>query len=142
MPDIIGTITGLITLAQKALQATDALKASDLKLQIAQLVSDLADLKVKCADLVSENDQLKRELQQARRLKAAKAEFRGDTLYFDGDGPYCTACWNNNQKQIRLKEGSVGAQQQTGQKYVCPICKIRHKGCLAEPAVTEDLPRD
>lgn len=54
---------------------------------------------------------------------------RGDCyLSKDGDGPFCTTCWDSDNKRIRLKEEMTDFQMITGHKWTCPKCKTRHKG--------------
>lgn len=49
----ITAISNVIDLAKKVIQAGDAIRQSDLKLSMAEIISQLADVKVRCSELKS-----------------------------------------------------------------------------------------
>ena len=52
---------------------------------------------------------------------------RGDVYYKqDGDGPFCTACYDTDRKLIRLPE--MGQHFQAFGKYRCNVCHGRYQG--------------
>lgn len=128
MTDIITTVTGTIALARKAIDANEAMKTADFKMLMADLMSDLADLKIKCSDLEDENHSLKRELRKREETVTIQMKLKGDVYYSEDDGPFCTTCWDKDDKKIRVKADHADFQSIFGSKYVCPVCQTRHKG--------------
>ncbi len=87
------------------------------------LVKKLGDLDLleKMADLRDEIFELREE---NRNLKEKLAEKNNYEMHFkhnmywnpdEKDGPYCSKCWDDNKKAIRL-------QKQNGE-YYCPVCR-------------------
>lgn len=104
----------------KALKtATDAIDDAQLKLQMAELISALADAKIEAA----ENAEKISELQRQLNTKSA-FEFDG-TKYFriDGEGeqvgPYCPTCYDSENKEIRLQPTRGG----TFGDWHCRTCR-------------------
>jgi|ERR1700722_2175826 len=127
MPDILGAVNGAIELVKKAMKASEAIKNSDLKLQMADLMSQLAEVKVKCSELVSENDDLKKKIKQLESAETAKPQRKGETYFFGEHGPWCTACWDGKGKQVLLKEGNPDFKKMFGTTLECPVCHNRFK---------------
>lgn len=81
----------------------------------------ILDLQGEVIDLVQEN----RDLQQSLTELAKKLDIRGDLLFrddayytSDGDGPFCSGCWDSEKKIIRLHEVHT-----VGLSFKCPLCK-------------------
>lgn len=125
MLEVISGITKAIDLAKKIKKSADAIKDSEAKLLIADLMTQLAELKIKCSELVEQNSELKKKL---NAKESTNVELIGDVYMSGSDGPFCTTCWDSDGKLIRLKEEIKDFQKILGHKYVCPICKSRHKG--------------
>ncbi len=125
MLELISGVTIAIDLARKIKKSTDAIKDSETKLLIADLMSQLADVKIKCSELVKQNSELREKLiaKESRDI-----ELVGDVYMSGSDGPFCTTCWDSDGKLIRLKEEIKDFQNILGNKYSCPICRSRHKG--------------
>ncbi len=88
----------------KALKiATDSINDAEIELQIADLMSALADAKIEAAESVEKIADLEKQLKTRSSF-----EFDGKKYYRnneDGtkDGPYCPTCYDSNAKEIRLK---------------------------------------
>jgi regulator of replication initiation timing len=123
--DILGGIGGAIDLVLRAKKLADQLKNLEMKEIIVDLQRQLIDLKEQIVTLREENIQLKAE---ARKLALPPELVLKDGMYhFDGRGPCCTGCWDSNQKQILLKEGSEDLRTVMGYRYECPVCNACYK---------------
>jgi hypothetical protein len=101
--DVFSGVKNAIALVVKAKQLADQLKNLELKQVIVDLQSQLVDLKEEIVNFREENLALKAQVQ---RLSAAPEVVVRDGLYFknDGDGPYCTQCYDSEKKLIRVAE--------------------------------------
>ncbi|MBT0055135.1 hypothetical protein J4H24_23175 [Vibrio alginolyticus] len=103
----------------KALKtATDAIDDAHIKLQMAELISALADAKIEAAESAEKIAILENRLN-------AKCNFEFDgKKYFKmlpderREGPYCPTCYDSNEKQIRLQNypGAIGGD------WRCKVC--------------------
>ncbi len=130
MPDIatISAFLGSIKTATdiaKAIKGADAsLEKAELKLKIAELIETLADVKmnaVEVQDLIQEKDKRIKELEKSLENKSKLIRHKGKYYESDEDGnpkgdPYCSHCWESNNKTIHLDNIS-------GELYRCPSCK-------------------
>lgn len=103
----------------KALKvATDAIDDAHIKLQMAELISALADAKIEAA----ENAEKIAALEKAIKSKSELTFENG--MYFKlqennkKEGPFCASCYDNNSKEIRLQSTPGG----TFGNYHCYIC--------------------
>ena len=104
----------------KALKtATDSIDDAHIKLQMAELISALADAKIEAAENAEKIAALESRIN-------AKSQFEFDgKKYFkilednEREGPYCPTCFDSQEKQIRLQyyPGSY-----TGDWH-CQVCK-------------------
>ncbi len=121
MPDVVTAIGTAITLTRQLLDLANASKDAKSKLLIADLTIQLADVKMRLAELIEENAILKSEL---KRESSSRSEITlKDGLYFteSGDGPFCTGCYDDRKKLIRLTE--MGRKFRDLGHYTCPSCK-------------------
>jgi hypothetical protein len=125
MPDIVTGVTAAIGLTKQLLELADKSKDAKSKLLIADLQLQLAEVKAKLADLMMENQELK--LQSKARSSLPKLDLRGD-LYFaeDGTGPYCTACFDTNQRLVRVPQTAEVFHDIC--KYRCNVCEGHYQG--------------
>jgi len=123
------TITAGLGSIKSAMDIAKALKDSDLslekaetKLQLAELVSTLADAKMQIADiqdLLLLKDQENRQLQEQLNLKAT---LQYEKPYYwkisdeHKDGPFCQKCYDVNDRLVRLQGGE-------NDKWVCFECE-------------------
>jgi hypothetical protein len=78
----------------------------------------LSEIKIQVASLLSENDQLKRELAQK---KSTQLVFKNFAYFTDqGDGPFCSTCYDNNGKTIRLAALPKGFRNLA--THTCAVC--------------------
>lgn len=107
------------------------------KLEQHELLEKLADLKDVCYELRDENRELKERLAE----KEAHNFVFENNMYWDQkadgirEGPYCTSCWDNRGKAIRMHKS------RTNELYDCPICKeyIEGSGYVEPPQFPSGL---
>ena len=121
--DIIGNITGVINLAVKAKALADKTRNLDLKEAIIDLQSQLIDLKSQIVELREENQLLKEEVKKA---KAPAEVIVRDGVYYkaDGDGPFCTGCYDSKGKFSRITE--LNSLYRSIGKWRCPVCQAHY----------------
>ncbi len=82
----------------------------------------LANLKMEGAELAEENARLREEVQQLReQAKVSESLEFVDPVYWrklekSRDGPFCSRCWDADQKLIRLHDRSSSTF------WHCPAC--------------------
>jgi DNA repair exonuclease SbcCD ATPase subunit len=119
----VGSVKSAIEIAKLLKDSTNSFDKAEVKLQLAELISSLADAKMQIAEIrevLIESDKEKKELE--KKLNQKENLFFDRPYYLiqqkDGktDGPFCQVCYDNNQKLIRLQvSSSLGA-------WNCPIC--------------------
>ena len=128
MPDI-ATMSAFIGSIKTATELAKAIKGADLslekaetKLKMAELISALADAKIQAAeiqDLLQEKDKKIRELEKSLENKSKLIRHNGKYFESDENGnstgdPYCSKCWEANNKMIHLTNWE-GME-------ICPTC--------------------
>jgi chromosome segregation ATPase len=105
---------GILNLREQLLEAKDALL--DAK-------QELSACKEENAALKAENTKLRQEL-EVIPSQANEIVYR-DGAYFKNnaegrpvDGPFCTGCYDNNKKLIRLNQPIMGTRI-----LICPVCE-------------------
>lgn len=87
-----------------------------------ELYQKLQDISVKAYELQTENIELKEKIRvyEEKAKENSVKEFKNQTYYFSGEGPYCTKCYDDESKKIRMLEedNNMGSIY-----YVCPKCK-------------------
>lgn len=84
------------------------------------LYAKILEVQEKAMDLQNENDRLKKEIETLKNNRETNDAlvFRDNEYYLnkdeEEDGPFCSTCWDGNDKLIRLHEGMYG--------NICPIC--------------------
>ncbi|ELA8177609.1 hypothetical protein RGL50_005174 [Vibrio alginolyticus] len=127
----IATISALLTsvktatdIAKLIKESDSSLEAAEFKLNMAELISSLADVKIEVAELQDElrsRDEeiykLQTELKQQNSMK-----FDGKLYWVDGDEtPFCTYCYEQNGKKLHLRyipDGDFFAEQ-----WNCKACE-------------------
>ncbi len=120
--------TSLLSSVKTATEIAKLLKDSDLslekaemKLKLADMISALADAKIELSKVqedIFEKDKKIKELEQASEVKK--------NIHYDGtfywlkdddkkDGPFCSQCYDNQRKLIRLQDHRNGL-------WTCPTC--------------------
>jgi hypothetical protein len=121
-------IDGLKSLAQYADEVKDVSKRGEFMRIIGELSLELAETQLKLSGHIRENDELKEQVvilqKKVETLENpdSKLIFK-DGLYFtlEGDGPFCTGCYDDKRKTIRLTKLPY-AKKALG-KYGCPTCQ-------------------
>ena len=121
-------VDGLKTLATYADEVKDISKRGEFMRIIGELSLNLAETQIKLSDRIREIDELKEQAsnlqKEIEKLKDpdTKLTIKGGLYYgSDNDGPFCTGCYDNNGKLIRITD-MTDAFMSLG-KYRCPICK-------------------
>lgn len=127
----ITAIATAISSIKTATEIANLLKTSDenfikaeLKLKLADIMNALADAKISIAEfkeIIQEKDSTINELNRKLESKNTELIFK-DGAYFtqDGQGPFCTSCYDTKQMRVRLT-GMPAGFQDFG-KYRCPSC--------------------
>ena len=121
MPEVFTAITTAISLSRQLLELANAAKDAQTRLLIAELTLQLAEVKLRLAELLDENIQLKVEIDRAKKSHADVVVKNGLYYSHTDDGPYCTGCFDNEKKLIRLAE--VSEDFRAFGNFKCPICK-------------------
>ena len=111
----------------------ELIKDPDLKIKISSLVSENLGLK-------EENFKLKKELEKAKNEKETQTKllFKENHYYIKDngveDGPYCSNCWDDKKRLVRLhKNGPTNGVT----FFDCPSCKTRTQtGHFIQPQYT------
>ena len=107
----LGSIKTATDIAKLIKDSGTSLEKAEVKLQVAELISSLADIKMELANvqtILIEKDQNIAELKI--KIETKKSVVWSKPYYFlkDGeekDGPFCQQCYDNEQKLIRLQGG-------------------------------------
>jgi regulator of replication initiation timing len=90
------------------------------KIDNIELYRKILDLQAEITELVQENHGLRRKIADLEQTLAIADELRFERqAYWRGtDGPYCTNCWDNRQRLVRmLKCGNPAFSE-------CPTCRV------------------
>lgn len=71
-----------------------------------ELYQELQDISVKAYDLTMENIELKNKISELQKIIDEEKEkiFKNQAYYFGDEGPYCTKCYDDEYKKIRMLE--------------------------------------
>lgn len=126
-------VDGLKTLSTYADEVKDINKRGEFMRIIGELSLNLAETQIKLSDRIREIDELKEQAsnlhKEIEKLKdpGTKPTIKNGLYYTsEDDGPFCTGCFDNNQKMIRVSELS-GNFRLLG-KYKCPVCGAKYSG--------------
>jgi hypothetical protein len=118
----VGLVNGTIGLLKEARTAAKRSGDHDLKDKLSEVYDAVLELKEVISNLREENEGLKKRLETRTNLKWDNTL----KLYFaEGDtDPFCPACMDLNQKQIRLQPAYSGSRSEgLVWRYDCKICK-------------------
>lgn len=126
MTDAITAVTAAINLSKQLYSLAVVAKDAEAKHMIADLNLQLAELKLKLAELTEENNDLKQQLKRA--TTTTPEVVCRDGLYFkpDGDGPFCTACYDSKKQLIRVSEYEASFHEIA--RWHCNVCKGSYGG--------------
>ncbi len=103
----------------KALKvATDAIDDAHIKLQMAELISALADAKIEAAENAEKISELQRLLNAKNELKYVEGKYFRENENGEQEGPFCPTCYDATSKEIRLQHvpGAYGGD------WNCRVC--------------------
>lgn len=130
MNDVLSSVGHAINLAKRLREISKNIEDAEFKNILADLNLELADTKLALASVMEENAQLKLELTQ---FKHSQGSGRGELVFKefayytqDGDGPFCSACYETKKQQIRLSK-VTGAFTTFGHSK-CPSCDEYYGG--------------
>lgn len=125
----VGSIKSAIDIAKLLKDGADTLDKAEVKLQLAELISSLADAKMQMAEvqeLLLESNKEKKDLQN--KLNQKSKVIYEKPSYFkindddSKDGPYCQNCYDADEKLIRLQGGG------NNDFWTCNQCDKKYKG--------------
>ncbi|CSC91434.1 Uncharacterised protein [Vibrio cholerae] len=124
MNDVIGSIGQAIGLAKRLREISKNIEDAEFTNVLADLNRELATTKLALADVIEQNAQLKMEVNELKNSQGSNIgdlEFRG-FAYFknNNDGPFCSACYETKNQQVRLSK-TTGMRQSLGD-FKCPSC--------------------
>lgn len=129
MIEAISAIQAAMQAAQKLRELSKKTGDADIKMALADLSDNLADAKLAAAELkgqvsglMEENQSLREQLKQR---ETEKPRFDGGLYYFgDDEHPFCTACFDGQEKKIRLTRAPVDFEW--AGKWTCPTCRAHY----------------
>jgi len=110
---VLGSIKTATDIAKLIKDSGASLEQAEIKLQIAELISSLADAKIELAEVqaqLSDKDKYIEALNEQINIKKSVTWERPYYWVIKGknkDGPFCQQCYDNNQKLIRLQGGGT-----------------------------------
>lgn len=129
----VGSIKSAIDIAKVLKDGADTFDKAEVKLQLAELISSLADAKMQMAEvqeLLIESNTEKKELliklNQKDKVIYRKPSYFKINDDNTEDGPYCQNCYDSNEKLIRLQGG-------TNDVWTCNQCEKTYKGSKYVP---------
>ena len=113
----------------KALKvATDSIDDAHIKLQMAELISALADAKIEAADNAETIAELQNILNTKESLNFENGMYFRNSEDGNKDGPFCQQCYDSEGLLMRLVESTafIPSSQQWGTAQVCRKCESVH----------------
>ena len=101
-------------------------KGADLEAQ--EKIMELCDA---CVSFREESLALRERVKELEQKLSQKDKviFETGTYWVEGqeirDGPYCPACYDSNDKLIRLQHWPESDDGMVSERYLCPICKFQ-----------------
>jgi len=89
-----------------------------------ELLSEIVDLKHEIVDIEEQNLNMRQKISELEEALRTKANLElSDNAYWmkkegEWDGPFCTGCWDDKRKLMRLTREPGGVPS-------CPVCKRR-----------------
>ena len=115
---VVEYVTGLKVawdVAKTLKTATDAIGDAEIKLQIADLISALADAKIEAAENAEKIATLEKVL-STNNAVTYEAPYYWCITKNTKEGPFCQQCFDNNNKLIRLQHHDEGL-------WICSTCE-------------------
>jgi hypothetical protein len=94
---------------------------SKLLLEISNLEKEFADLQISYAALQKENLALNEKIQSFEKDRNEPPIYKNGAYYSQkGDGPFCSGCYDNGKKLMRLSETPSSMRKMA--THICPVC--------------------
>ncbi|MBN8105637.1 hypothetical protein ABRZ80_21990 [Vibrio vulnificus] len=103
--------------AKSVKEVTDSFDDAHLKLQMAELMSALADAKVEAAANAEKISELERILNTKSTMKFIDGKYYKSTSD-ELEGPFCATCYDYESKEIRLQS----TPDKVGGDWHCRVC--------------------
>lgn len=123
-------IDSLKMLSQYANEVKDVQKRGEFMRIIGESSVELAETQIRLAEQMRVNDELKEEIKalknELENIQNPEMQFvwKGGLYYReDGDGPFCTACYDSDRKSIRVSEAPSMVRSIGSHRYRCNVCK-------------------
>ena len=118
--EVVGTLSSAIGMVRQVVDLADAVKNAEIKAAAAETLVQLAEVKMRLAELIDENAQLKAQLKAKDDKPTVKVK---DDAYYttEGDGPFCTACYDAHGKLSRVS--AAPRLFKSIARWICPVCK-------------------
>lgn len=124
--NVFGSIGTAIDLVKKAKELADKVQNLELKEVIVELREKLVEVKEEAVVYREKFEAMEAEI---KWLKAPPEMELRDNLYYrkdNGDGPFCTACFDGGAKSIRATRTAEDMRMASGYKWVCPTCRAKY----------------
>jgi len=128
----LGSIKAATDIAKLIMESGSTLEKAEAKLQLAELISALADVKIEISQIQQILIDKDGEIRTLKAAVSLKEDVLWDAPYYwrkvdDGrDGPYCQQCYDKDNMLIRLLVGSPGC-------WSCRTCRNRYKDSSYKP---------
>ena len=104
--------------------ATDAIDDAHIKLQMAELISALADAKIEAAENAEVIYKLKQQIDREESLIYEKGLYFRILVDGEKDGPFCQKCYDSEGLLMRTYEGQayIATIEKWGNAHTCRKC--------------------
>lgn len=117
--EYIAGIKTAIELAKAVKVATDSLDNAQVKLQMAELISALADAKLEAAENAERIAKLEAKIHARDTLNYEQGLYYRVLDSENKDGPFCPTCHDSEMKEIRLRP-----VRGDGYNWHCNVCRF------------------
>jgi hypothetical protein len=132
--NILAGLSGLKAAAEMTKALRDGIKvgtigADELAGRIGEIYDYIIDSKAALVDAKEENEALKAELKALKDIQALAASLQHDgKVYWIArddrwDGPFCSRCWDDTGKLVRLDHQRVRHDDPQDVSFWCPVDK-------------------
>ena len=129
MAGLVSSLTTAFDLCKRVREIAGKLSNAELKNTVGDLTLSLAELKIELAALQEENLKLKQQIRQGSEMTVLRSQLKlKDGAYHFQEvpadrpvGPYCTRCFDVDQKLVLLSE--LPSTFQAIARYRCNNCK-------------------
>lgn len=119
-------MSDIIEILKKISEAVEKFKSKEVNEAIIELQSKVMSIQQEIIKLNAENEDLKQKLEKKENHNLIYKNNAYWDVKKDGteDGPYCSACWDNKGKAVRMASREDAFR---GPFYKCMVCDIMIK---------------